>query len=89
MPDPAATQPVQIGPTQIWYVEARGKDALSSLRAFLHTLQDQPGLLGADLLISPAQPDLALIASRWSAVPPEMTLPSGARGWVFEVVASC
>ncbi|MFC4639938.1 hypothetical protein [Deinococcus hohokamensis] len=72
----------------VWYVEARGEGALASLRAFLHTLQEQPGLLGAELLISPAQPGLALVASRWAQATPDLPLPPGARGWVFEVVES-
>ncbi|WP_229780735.1 hypothetical protein [Deinococcus malanensis] len=84
-----ASQPAQIPPAQIWYVESRGKDALSNLHAFLNSLRGLPGLLGAELLTSPAQPDLALVASRWSAPPPDMQLPPGARGWTFEVAASC
>ena len=84
-----ASQTAQIRPAQIWYVEARGEAALSDLRAFLQSLRGLPGLLGAELLTSPAQPDLALVASRWSAAPPDVKLPSGARDWTFEVVASC
>lgn len=76
-------------PGAVWYVEARGQEALASLSTFLQALKAQPGLLGAELLTSPAQRDLALVASRWAGAPPSLPLPPGARGWVFEIVERC
>ncbi|WP_288432427.1 antibiotic biosynthesis monooxygenase [uncultured Deinococcus sp.] len=76
------------GAAQVWYVEARGGEARDRLHAFLGTLSAQPGFLGAELLLSPAQPDLALVASRWAAAPPALPLPEGARAWTFEVFAA-
>lgn len=73
---------------QVWYVEARGEGARDLLGVFLDTLDGQPGFLGAELLHSPAQPDLALVASRWAAGPPALALPEGARAWTFEVLAA-
>lgn len=73
---------------QVWYVEARGEGARGRLGLFLDTLGAQPGFLGAELLLSPAQPDLALVASRWAAGPPALALPEGARAWTFEVFAA-
>lgn len=58
------------------------------LRAFLDTLPGQPGFMGAELLVSPAQPDLALVASRWTAELPPRTAPNGARSWMFTVLDS-
>lgn len=74
--------------SQVWYVEARDAGARDRLGLFLDTLPAQPGFLGAELLLSPAQPDLALVASRWAARPPSLALPEGARAWVFEVLAA-
>ena len=78
-------------PVQVQYVEARDNgDGLTAtaLSAHLHTLQAQPGFLGAELLASPAQPGLLLIASRWACPAPQLALPAGARSWVFEVQES-
>lgn len=78
-------------PLQVQYVEARDNgDGLTAaaLSAHLETLQTQPGFLGAELLVSPAQPGLLLIASRWAEPAPELPLPVGAKSWVFEVQES-
>lgn len=68
------------------YTEVRGDQAEDDLRAFLNALPAQPGFLGAELLVSPAQPGLALVASRWSGEAPPLPLPGGTRAWVFEVL---
>lgn len=76
---------------QVQYVEARddeGGQTAAALSAHLDTLQAQPGFLGAELLVSPAQPGLMLIASRWATLAPELPLPAGAKSWVFEVQES-
>lgn len=70
----------------VHYAEARGDGAEEILRAFLGTLPGRPGFLGAELLASPAQPGLALVASRWSGEVPPLTLPDGVRAWEFEVL---
>lgn len=72
-------------PLRVHYAEARGEAAERDLGALLAALPDLPGFLGAELLISPAQPGLALVASRWSGEVPPLPLPGGARAWVFEV----
>jgi len=81
-------QPAAPHPVQVQYVEARDNgDGLTAaaLSAHLETLQAQPGFLGAELQVSPTQPGLLLIASRWSSPAPELPLPAGAKAWVFEV----
>lgn len=83
-----APQTAAAFPLQVQYVEARDSgDGLTAaaLSAHLETLQAQPGFLGAELQISPTQPGLLLIASRWAAPAPELPLPAGAKAWVFEV----
>ncbi|MDB5045415.1 MAG: hypothetical protein JWQ08_1465 [Deinococcus sp.] len=78
-------------PVQVQYVEARDSGnglTASALSTHLETLQAQPGFLGAELLTSPAQPGLLLIASRWASPAPELLLPAGAKSWVFEVQES-
>lgn len=72
-------------PLRVQYAEARGEAAESALAAFLRALPGLPGFLGAELLVSPGQPGLALVASRWSGEVPPLPLPDGARAWVFEV----
>ncbi|ANE44667.1 hypothetical protein SU48_00485 [Deinococcus puniceus] len=72
-------------------MEARDNgDGLTSaaLSAHLNLLQTQPGFVGAELLVSPAQPGLLLIASRWACPAPQLALPAGAKSWVFEVQES-
>ncbi|EYB69432.1 hypothetical protein DEIPH_ctg008orf0171 [Deinococcus phoenicis] len=71
---------------QVHYAEARGEQAESELHAFLNALPGLPGFLGAELLVSPAQPGLALVASRWAEKVPPLPLPHGTRAWVFEVL---
>ncbi|GAA5533670.1 hypothetical protein [Deinococcus aluminii] len=71
---------------RVHYAEARGEDATRALRAFLAALPSLPGFLGAELLVSPAQPELALVASRWAGEVPPLALPDGVRAWVFEVL---
>ncbi|MDL2343527.1 hypothetical protein QOL99_05110 [Deinococcus sp. MIMF12] len=72
-------------PLRVHYAEAKGDTAERDLAAWLGTLPEQPGFLGAELLTSPAQPGLALVASRWSGEVPPLTVPDGARAWEFEV----
>lgn len=72
----------------VHYAELRGEDAERRLHAYLRALSPHPELRGAELLLSPAQPGLALVASRWAhAVPADLPLPAGARAWTFEVRA--
>nr|WP_246580769.1 antibiotic biosynthesis monooxygenase [Deinococcus aestuarii] len=56
------------------------------MEAFLAALPDLPGFVGAELLGSPGQPGLFLVASRWAAQMPALPLPAGARAWAFEVL---
>ena len=72
----------------VWYVELRGVNAIRALRDCLDVLPTLPGFQGAELLTSPAQPGLALIASRWAGDIPDLPLPAGAKHWAFQVVAS-
>ncbi|GAA5501427.1 hypothetical protein Dxin01_01159 [Deinococcus xinjiangensis] len=76
MPDPLAL---------VWYIELRGPEALATLGGTLDQLAALPDFLGAELLASPAQPELALLESRWAAGPPSLLLPAGAKSWTFEV----
>lgn len=69
----------------VWYIELTGAAALATLAAFLDKLPSQPGFLGAELQVSPSQPGLALIASRWQGQKPELSAPAGAKHWVFEI----
>lgn len=71
---------------RVHYAEARGEHAEADLRAFLNALPGLPGFVGAELLVSPAQPGLALVASRWAKEVPPLPLPGGVRAWVFEVL---
>ncbi|MPY67106.1 hypothetical protein F8S09_10445 [Deinococcus sp. SDU3-2] len=75
-------------PHRVHYAEARGEQAGRALAAWLDTLPGQPGFLGAELLTSPAQPGLALVASRWTGEVPPLTVPDGVRAWAFEVQRS-
>ncbi|WP_240738430.1 hypothetical protein [Deinococcus fonticola] len=70
----------------VWYVELSGPDAVQVLRGVLDALPSQAGFRGAELLSSPAQPQLALIASRWAGEPPSLPVPDGAKHWVFTVL---
>lgn len=72
---------------QVWYVELRGPDAARVLGDWLDELPRHPGFSGAELLVSPAQPGLALIASRWESAAPRLKVPEGAKHWTFEVLA--
>ena len=74
-------------PSTVWYVELRGKGAETTLRQWLELLPGQAGFASAELLDSPAQPGLALVASRWSGPLPELTPPAGAKHWTFRVLA--
>ncbi|MFC6749646.1 hypothetical protein [Deinococcus aquaticus] len=40
------------------------------------------------MLLSAAQPELTLVASRWADLPPPLPVPDGVRAWVFQVQAS-
>jgi hypothetical protein len=72
---------------RVHYAEARGEGAQGLLRAFLKTLPAHPGFLGAELLGSPDQPGLYLVASRWSEAVPELRVPDGTKAWGFEIIA--
>ncbi|OLV19814.1 hypothetical protein BOO71_0001807 [Deinococcus marmoris] len=69
------------------YAEARGDNAETLLREFLGSLPARSGFLGAELLGSPEQPGLYLVASRWAAEVPELSVPDGVKAWSFEVLA--
>lgn len=73
---------------QVPYAEGKGEAARAALHAFLNTLPEYPGFLGAELLLSPAQPELTLVASRWAGEVPPVPVPDGVRAWVFQVQAS-
>ncbi len=88
MPVSAQVQPAGVPSAQVWYVELRGAEAAGQLLAVMEELPSQPGFLGAELLTSPAQPALALLASRWAAALPVLDLPAGAKAWSFVVVAT-
>ncbi|WP_034409625.1 antibiotic biosynthesis monooxygenase family protein [Deinococcus murrayi] len=72
-------------PLQVHYAEARDEAAGRALTAWLDTLPGQPGFVGAELLASPAQPGLLLVASRWASGELPPTVPPGVRAWAFEV----
>lgn len=80
------SDPLQTEAATVWYVELRGDEAEHTLRRWLEQLPGQPGFAGAELLSSPAQPGLALLASRWAGVPPQLTLPPEAKHWTFRVL---
>lgn len=90
MPAPGQGSTVQSDTVQaeVWYVELRGPDALTRLGAWLERLPTLPSFVGAELLHSPQQPGLALVASRWAAGVPDVTVPDGAKHWVFQVARS-
>ena len=69
----------------VLYVELRGQSATETLRPVLHALAGQEGFLGGELLLSPAQPQLALVQARFDREPPVLGLPEGARSWSFVV----
>ena len=75
-------------PVTVHYAELRGAGARAILHDFMGCLSARPGFLGAELLSSPAQPGLLLVASRWAgAVPGDLPLPAGAKAWTFTVEA--
>ena len=74
--------------SHVWYIELRGEEAVGVLSGVLERLPGLPGFQGAELLTSPAQPGLALIASRWAGEVPDLPLPAGAKHWAFEVIAA-
>lgn len=71
---------------QVWYVELKGPDAAQHLAEWMTALPTLPHFLGAELLDSPAQPELALVASRWGAEVPPLAVPAGAKAWAFRVL---
>ncbi|ASN79918.1 MULTISPECIES: hypothetical protein [Deinococcus] len=85
---PDADPPRAATPDFVHYAELKGEDALARLDAWAATLSAQPGFSGAEVLTSPAQPGLALVASRWTAPVPPLALPDGVKAWVFVVQAS-
>lgn len=72
----------------VHYAEGKGEAARAALHAFLDALPGQAGFLGAELLLSAAQPKLTLVASRWAGEVPPLPVPDGVRAWVFQVQAS-
>ena len=89
VPEPAESEtgwPEPVWPKTVGYVELRGEEAIPTLRQWLEQLPGQPGFAGAELLDSPAQPGLALLASRWTGALPELTPPAGAKHWTFRVL---
>lgn len=72
---------------RVHYAEARGDGAEGVLRGFLADLPAYNGFLGAELMGSPGQPGLYLVASRWAAEVPELRVPGGVKAWSFEVLA--
>lgn len=90
MPTTVQSDPIQGDPAQaeVWYVELRGPDALTRLGEWLERLPTLPGFVGAELLSSPAQPELALVASRWATEVPNVGVPDGAKHWIFRVERS-
>ncbi|MEF2276963.1 hypothetical protein V3W47_01550 [Deinococcus sp. YIM 134068] len=70
----------------VHYAEARGETARRELGALLDALPALPGFVGAELLVSPAQPGLVLVASRWAGDVPALPLPESVRSWTFEVL---
>lgn len=68
------------------YVELKGEGAEDALRLTLRDLAGRDGFLGGELLVSPAQPGLALVQARWDREPPSGQGPSGAKSWSFTVV---
>ncbi|AFZ68443.1 hypothetical protein [Deinococcus peraridilitoris] len=71
----------------VLYTELQGEDALHTLRPLLAHCATLPGFEGGELLVSPAQPKLALLQSRWSVDPPALEV-EGARSWSFQVIES-
>ena len=74
------------------YIEGKATQAdpdvqqrLSDLMAGLGHL---PGFLSADLLSSPAQPELVLLESRWAGPVPALDIPAGCKSWAFTVTES-
>lgn len=72
----------------VHYAEGHGGAVRTALHAFLTALAGHPGFLGAELLLSPAQPALTLVASRWAGEVPPLPVPDGVRTWVFQVQAA-
>ncbi|CAM3553949.1 antibiotic biosynthesis monooxygenase family protein [Deinococcus frigens] len=72
---------------KVHYAEARGDWAETLLRGFLASLPAHSGFLSAELLGSPGQPGLYLVASRWATEVPELGVPDGVKAWSFEVLA--
>lgn len=72
----------------VHYAEGKGEAARAALHAFLDALPGQAGFLGAELLLSAAQPELTLVASRWAGEVPPLPVPDGVRAWVFQVQGS-
>lgn len=80
--------PDRVAAACVHYAEGKGEAARAALHAFLGGLPDHAGFLGAELLLSAAQPELTLVASRWADLPPPLPVPDGVRAWVFQVQAS-
>lgn len=77
---------------QVHYIEGRVTPASDELQLRLSDLMaglgHLPGFLSADLLVSPAQPGLYLLASRWAGEVPALEVPAGCKSWVFLVAES-
>ncbi|WP_221090119.1 antibiotic biosynthesis monooxygenase family protein [Deinococcus aquaedulcis] len=70
----------------VHYAEGQGDAARAALHGLLDALPAQPGFLGAELLLSPGQPALTLVASRWAGEVPPLPVPEGVRAWTFQVL---
>lgn len=71
--------------TVVHYTELKGPNSQKILSQWLQLLPAQHGFISAELLSSPQQPELALVASRWSNTP-RLSVPPEAKHWFFEVL---
>ena len=77
---------------QVHYIEGKATtsdpDVQQRLSDLMAGLGHLPGFLGADLLSSPAQPELVLLESRWAGAVPALGVPAGCKSWAFTVTES-
>ncbi|MFC4454623.1 hypothetical protein [Deinococcus sonorensis] len=73
---------------RVHYIEGRreqGDDIQAQLSDLMARLGHRDGFLGAELLVSPEQPGLCLLESRWMGEVPALRVPPGCKSWSFEV----